>query len=123
MNNIVKAFENSEEYSDEKCFISEIFNRTSNPELSIAKARVLPGVTTELHWLKDTEEKYFILSGNGEMEVDGKIVEMVQGNDLVIIPANTTQRIKNIGKDDLIFLCICTPKFDIRNYMTQTSHS
>lgn len=32
------------------------------------------------------------------------------------IPADTPQRIKNTGSEDLIFLAICTPRFEERRY-------
>jgi mannose-6-phosphate isomerase-like protein (cupin superfamily) len=116
MTRIIKALSKPEKYFEEKCFITELFNSGENPDVSVARARVNPGVTTVLHWLKDTEEKYFILSGSGEVEIDGKMNGTVEAGDLVIIPKNSTQRIKNIGADDLIFICICTPRFEAKNY-------
>jgi mannose-6-phosphate isomerase-like protein (cupin superfamily) len=35
---------------------------------------------------------------------------------VIIVPANTRQRIKNIGKNDLLFLAICSPRFQKKNY-------
>jgi mannose-6-phosphate isomerase-like protein (cupin superfamily) len=116
MKGIIKSQNNPEKYFEEKCFITEILNSEEYPGMSISKARVNPGVTTVLHWLNNTEEKYFVLLGKGEMEIDGELFGTVQAGDLVIIPMNSTQRIKNIGSDDLIFICICTPRFEIKNY-------
>jgi len=36
----------------------------------------------------------------------------------VIIPADVTQRITNTGKTDLVFLSICTPRFEKECYKT-----
>ena len=119
MQGIIRSQSKPEIYFEEKCFITELLNSEESPDVSVARARVNPGVTTVLHWLKDTEEKYFILSGSGEVEIDGKVNGTVQGGDLVIIPENSTQRIKNIGADDLIFICICTPRFETKNYNTR----
>lgn len=116
MQGIIKSQCNPEKYFEEKCFITELLNSKEDPDISVSRARVNPGVTTVLHWLKDTEEKYFILSGSGEMEIDGKVAGTVVPGDLVIIPKNTDQRIKNTGTDDLIFICICTPRFEAKNY-------
>lgn len=52
------------------------------------------------------------------MEIDGKIVGIVETGDLVVIPKNSTQRIRNKGDDDLVFLCICTPRFEVSKYET-----
>ena len=102
-------------YLEERCYITEILNSDLHPDISISKARVEPGVTTKLHRLKNTGEKYYILSGSGLTEVDGKISEVKTG-DLVMIPENVSQRITNIGAVDLIFLCVCTPRFEMENY-------
>lgn len=36
--------------------------------------------------------------------------DMGSGN-VVLIPPDCRQRIANIGKTDLVFLCVCTPRF------------
>ena len=112
---ILKADSSSEFYLEERCFITEILNSDQHPDVSISKARVEPGVTTVLHRLKNTDEKYYLLSGKGRMEIDGEVSDVNTG-DLVMIPANAHQRITNIGTDDLIFLCVCTPRFEMKNY-------
>jgi mannose-6-phosphate isomerase-like protein (cupin superfamily) len=37
--------------------------------------------------------------------------------DVVTIPAGVSQRIHNVGDTDLIFLCVCTPRFDAGGYI------
>ena len=102
---------NKEYYTDEKCFITELSNTSDDPDLSIAQARVEPGVTTRWHHLKDITERYVILSGNGRVEVGDLTPQNVNAGDIVLIPPMCRQRITNIGTDDLIFLAICTPRF------------
>lgn len=116
MNMIIKSSQHKEFYTDEKCFIDEIFNQKDYGPFSIAQARVEPGVTTVLHSVSDTDEVYYILSGSGEMEIGGRIIGTVNEKDLVFIPRNTAQRIKNLTDKDLVFLCICAPRFDPSNY-------
>lgn len=113
---IIRATEHKEFYTEEKCFIDEIFNQKDYGPFSLARARVEPGVTTVLHTMSDTDEVYYILSGSGEMEIGGRIIGTLNERDLVFIPRNTAQRIKNLGNKDLVFLCICTPRFDTSNY-------
>lgn len=112
---IIQSNATKEYYLEERCFITEILNSAQHPDISISKARVEPGVTTILHRVKNTGEKYYILSGIGRMEIDGEISEVKTG-DLVMIPADIKQRITNTGVDDLIFLCVCTPRFEMGNY-------
>ncbi len=118
MTTIIKKINLNEFYTPEKCFITEILNTTKHRECSIARARVEPGVTTEWHWLQETDEMYYILSGKGQFEMDGDFIGAVVKDDLVFIPRNAYQRIKNITDQDLIFLCICTPRFEPAHYHT-----
>jgi hypothetical protein len=57
--------ESSEYFFREGCYIVEVLNDPDHPDLSIARARVAPGVTTQPHSLTNTTERYLIQSGNG----------------------------------------------------------
>lgn len=103
-------------YTEEKCYITELSNSSADPDVSIARARVAPGVTTRLHRLSKSFERYVILSGTGEVEVGELLPQAVRSGDVVLIPPMCPQRIKNIGKDDLIFLAICSPRFSKQDY-------
>jgi mannose-6-phosphate isomerase-like protein (cupin superfamily) len=107
---IIKADNSKEYYTPEKCFILENINAPADPDLSIARARVEPGITTVNHLLKGVTERYLIIEGKGLVEVGGKISAVGPG-DLVLIPENTPQKITNTGQSDLVFYCICTPGF------------
>jgi mannose-6-phosphate isomerase-like protein (cupin superfamily) len=100
-----------EYYTSERCHITELSNSTDDPELSIARARVEPGVTTRWHRLKGATERYVILEGRGRVEVGDLPPQEVQSGDVVLIPPETPQRITNLGSGDLIFLALCTPRF------------
>jgi mannose-6-phosphate isomerase-like protein (cupin superfamily) len=111
-------------YTAEKCYITELFNTADDPDVSIARARVASGVTTRWHRLKVITERYFIISGKGLVEVGNLPPQEVIAGDVVLIPPMCQQRITNIGRDDLIFLAICSPRFsqdvyeDIDDIMT-----
>ena len=107
----------TEFYTDEKCFIIEILNRPDDETCSIARARVEPGITTNLHAVRGTVERYVILEGEGEVQISGAPFVTVRPLDVVYIPTGTSQRIRNIGKTDLIFLAICTPRFKQESYV------
>ena len=108
---IIKCDPSSEFYTEERCFITELLNNPSNATYSIAQARVEAGVTTALHRLKDTDERYIITAGEGCAEVGELPPTQVSVGDIVNIPSETPQRITNTGEEDLVFLCICTPRF------------
>ena len=96
--------------TEERCSIIELLNEGQDG-LSIAQARVEPGVATAWHELGGTVERYIITEGVGVVEVGDLEPEKVTPGDVVVIPAETRQRITNTGHTDLLFLCICTPGF------------
>ena len=101
----------AEFFTPELCFINELSNSANDPALSIARARVAPGVTTRWHRLTDTSERYVILEGRGRVEVGALPPLEVGPGDVVLIPPLCRQRIANIGDTDLVFLALCTPRF------------
>lgn len=101
----------SEFFTPELCYINELSNSAADPDASIARARVQPGVTTRWHRLHGITERYVILEGAGLVEVGSLAAQQVGSGDVVLIPPRCRQRITNIGKQDLVFLAICTPRF------------
>ena len=95
----------------EGCHIIELSNLTEDPVVSIARARVEPGVTTRLHRLHGVTERYVILQGEGLVDVGELQARQVRTGDVVIIPPLSPQCIGNTGSGDLILLAICSPRF------------
>lgn len=109
----IHTFDSSTEfYTDERCYVVENANDDNNPDLSVAQIRVTPGITTQWHSLTDTAERYVILSGKGRMEVGDLPPQIVTCGDVVVIPPDVPQRITNIGDEDLLFLALCSPRFE-----------
>lgn len=98
-------------FISEGCHIIEVSNSADDPLLSIARARVEPGVTTRWHRLRGVSERYVILQGNGDVEVGNLARQSVKAGNVVLIPPDCPQRIANTGTTDLVFLAICTPRF------------
>jgi mannose-6-phosphate isomerase-like protein (cupin superfamily) len=101
----------NEFYTPERCYITELSNTPDDPDVSVARARVAPGVTTRWHRLAGTVERYYIVNGKGRVEVGRLPPQEVNPGDIVLIPPMCRQRITNIGSEDLVFLAICTPRF------------
>lgn len=110
-----KAEPGIEVWSGERCFITELLNSTDRPEVSLARTRVEPGVTTQLHQLS-VHEWYLIESGEGLMRVGDEPPVPVVAGDTVTIPKYVAQQITNTGTEDLCFLCVCTPRFSPECY-------
>jgi mannose-6-phosphate isomerase-like protein (cupin superfamily) len=75
---------------------------------SLAEATLEPGQATERHYHARTEEIYFLLEGEGDMEVDGDRRHVAPG-DAVLIPAGSWHQIR--AETALRFLCTCAPPY------------
>ena len=106
-----------EYFFEEGCFINELSNDSGDPAVSIARARVEPGNITRWHYLRGTTERYVIVSGTGVVETGDLPGTQVSTGDVVLIPPGVRQRIRNVGKDELVFMAICTPRFQQENYV------
>lgn len=95
----------------EGCYITELHNSEQDPAVSVARARVRPGVTTRWHRLKGTTERYIITEGSGLVETGDNEPRAVGAGDTIVIAPLCRQRITNTGINDLIFLAVCTPRF------------
>jgi len=108
--------EPTEEFTTpERCSILETY-AVDEESMSIARARVQPGVSTAWHIVEHTIERYLMIEGSGRVEVGDLPAADVGPGDIVHIPAGTRQRITNVGVCDLIFYCVCTPRFQQENY-------
>lgn len=74
---------------------------------SLAHAVLEPGKASTPHRLR-TSEVYYILAGEGEMNIDGERAR-VGPSQAVYIPPRAAQFIRNTGGKDLVFLCIVDP--------------
>lgn len=107
---IARTDPRSEFVTDERCHILEWWNDPSDDDVSIARARVAPGVATVRHRVS-VHERYLILEGRGLVRVGDLAPTEVGPGDVVVIPAGVAQQITNVGDGDLVFACVCTPRF------------
>jgi quercetin dioxygenase-like cupin family protein len=75
---------------------------------SLAEATLPPGSTTQRHYHALTEEIYFVLEGEGEMELDGEWRHIVPGDAVLIAPGAWHS---TIAATELRFLCCCAPPY------------
>jgi mannose-6-phosphate isomerase-like protein (cupin superfamily) len=108
-NNTLKPY-----LTPERCTIAENF---SDKNVSIAIATVKPGVTTKAHHLEGIQEIYIITAGEGKVAFSNLEPTMVSVGDVIVIPAGASQKITNTGKTDLVFYCVCTPRFVEDHYV------
>ena len=101
----------TEYFFAEGCFITEGWNTPADADLSVARARVEPGVTTRWHCLRGVTERYLILKGQRRVEVGDEPPADVGPGAVVLIPPGTRQRLTHTGDADLIFLAVCMQRF------------
>ena len=77
-------------------------------EQSLAEARLEPGQATQRHYHGASEEIYFLLDGEGEMEIDGES-RVVTPGDAILIPPGARHQIR--AETPLRFLCCCAPPY------------
>jgi mannose-6-phosphate isomerase-like protein (cupin superfamily) len=78
---------------------------------SLAEAVIPLGGETQEHYHATSEEIYFIFSGIGEMQFLDETARVEPG-DAIALPPGTRHKIRNIGNNDLVFLCICVPPYE-----------
>lgn len=90
--------------------IRSILDLSNAPVLnqSLAEASIPTGGSTERHYHKQSEEFYFLLEGDGTMEIDGNSRAVGPG-DAILIPAGAWHQITAITP--LRFLCCCAPPY------------
>jgi len=77
---------------------------------SLAEATIKPGGKTLLHRHIKSEELYYIVQGQGQMQLTDHFFTANPG-DCICIPPGTAHRIENTGDDDLKILCCCSPAY------------
>lgn len=77
-------------------------------EQSLAEATLPAGGSTERHYHKVSEELYYLLEGQGVMEIDGEEREVSPG-DAILIPSGAWHEIK--AAEPMRFLCCCAPPY------------
>jgi mannose-6-phosphate isomerase-like protein (cupin superfamily) len=86
---------------------------------SLAHAVLPVGQTSTPHSLK-TSEVYYVLSGIGEMHIDQE-TQVIRAGDAVYIPPQARQYVRNVGSEDLVFLCIVDPAWRAEDEVVEVS--
>ncbi len=92
--------------------IRSILDKTNAPveAQSLAEATLPPGGATERHYHRVSEEFYFILEGEGIMELGGETKPVGPG-DAILIPKGEWHQITANGASALKLLCCCAPAY------------
>ena len=77
---------------------------------SLAEATLEPGQATTRHYHRDAEEIYFVLEGEGQLELEGERAR-VEAGDAIPIEPGAWHQIRNLGTVPLRILCCCSPPY------------
>jgi mannose-6-phosphate isomerase-like protein (cupin superfamily) len=77
---------------------------------SLAEASLEPGQSTQRHYHAETEEIYFVVEGEGDMEIDGDRARVGPGDAIPIAPG-AWHELRNTGEGTLRILCCCAPPY------------
>ena len=93
-------------------FIRELIRpeREGSKNLSLAEATIAPGQATHRHLHRESEEVYYVLDGEGIVEVAAK-KRKVRPGDSVLIPASAEHCAACVGDRPLRILCACSPPY------------
>ena len=83
--------------------------REGSHNLSLARATINPGKSTYRHRHLKSEEVYYVLQGEGALEIAARI-ERVQA-DAWLIPAGAEHRVTCMSEEPLVILCACSPPY------------
>jgi mannose-6-phosphate isomerase-like protein (cupin superfamily) len=78
------------------------FRSVPNLKLVFRKRALKPGSGIGYHLQKD-DEIYYVLSGRGEMTIDGKTFE-VKAGDAVLTRPGASHGLKQVGAEDLVIM-------------------
>jgi len=78
------------------------FGDVKNTKLTFRKRVLHPGSSIGYH-LQTEQEVYYIISGNGELTMNGKIIPVTTGDAILTMPGSS-HGLKPAGSDDLAVL-------------------
>ena len=92
--------------------ITSILDESNAPvkNQSLAEATLPAKGSTQRHYHKKSEEFYYLLEGEAEMEIDGVTKKMSSG-DAVLIPAGAWHQITANEGGPIRLLCSCAPPY------------
>ncbi|MBM3472530.1 MAG: cupin domain-containing protein [Armatimonadetes bacterium] len=93
-------------------FVTELVRpeRGGSRNVSVAEAVVQPGQSTRRHVHRESDEVYFVLSGEGVVTLGAKSYAVEPGSCL-FLPAGEAHSACCDGPEALKILCLCAPPY------------
>lgn len=78
------------------------FGKASNLNLIFRKRVLHPGSSIGYHY-QENDEIYYVVSGKGEMKMNGEIIPMYPG-DAILTRPGSSHGLTQVGKEDLVII-------------------
>jgi mannose-6-phosphate isomerase-like protein (cupin superfamily) len=78
------------------------FSKANNLKMTFRKRVLHPGSAIGYHLQKE-DEVYYIISGTGEMQMNGKSF-LVKAGDAILTRPGSSHGLKQVGKEDLVII-------------------
>ncbi|MBE3555614.1 MAG: cupin domain-containing protein [Firmicutes bacterium] len=86
-----------------KVFIKDALKLTG---MEVSLNKMAPGSASPyLHKHTNNEELYLFLKGQGQMQVDGEVIEVMEGTAVRVAPEGA-RALRNTGSQPLYYLCV-----------------
>jgi mannose-6-phosphate isomerase-like protein (cupin superfamily) len=83
----------------------KVIDNTILNNLVVSSTLLHADKSTTGHKHEGQEEVYMFMKGSGKMELDDKVIEVKEG-DLILIEDGVFHRVHNTGSSDLYMVCI-----------------
>ncbi len=106
-----KLKEVQEFIAGDETLLKEILHPKNDPldlSFSLAHCQVKAGTATIPHFLENSSEVYYILSGKGIIHI-GEESSEIEAGDIILVPKRVVQYVTNTEKRALTFLVIVSP--------------
>ncbi len=109
---IIKIKSCPEFVAQDQAIVREIVSpqNSSVKNQSLAEVTIPSGSSILEHYHIKTEELYYVISGEGQMCVEGELRTIGTGGAVVILPGQR-HKVSNIGRIDLVMLVACAPAY------------
>jgi mannose-6-phosphate isomerase-like protein (cupin superfamily) len=104
---MIKSIENAENYKwGDNC---DGWHLLISDKLSVIQERMSPGTSEQLHYHKESQQLFYILSGIAHFKIEGKEF-LLKAKQSIHVPKMAKHQILNLSSEDLHFLVISEPK-------------
>jgi mannose-6-phosphate isomerase-like protein (cupin superfamily) len=79
---------------------------------SLAEICHPPGIASDEHYHTEAEEVYYVVSGHGQIRIDGETGDLEPGDVVVIVPGQR-HKVWQAGSGDLVLLVTCVPAYSV----------